>query len=103
VLFVRVIDIFNLINEKNMKKKTKSPLEIIPGIGPSMAADLEELGVHAVADLRGKDPQMLYDDLRMRRGGKLDRCVLYVFRCAIYYSKTKKHDVELLKWWNWKD
>ncbi len=33
----------------------------------------------------------------------LDRCVLYVFRCANYYAAHKRHDPELLKWWNWKD
>jgi hypothetical protein len=86
-----------------MNKKSKSPLEVIPGIGPAMAADLEELGIFSVDDLRDKDPQALYDDLRLKRGGKMDRCVLYVFRCAVYFSKTDKPDIERLKWWNWKD
>jgi hypothetical protein len=86
-----------------MKNKNKNPLEIIPGIGPSMAADLNELGIHAVEDLKGKDPQMMYDDLRERHGGKMDRCVLYIFRCAVYFASNKRHDSEKLKWWNWKD
>ncbi len=29
--------------------------------------------------------------------------LLYVFRCAVYYATNKKHDPELLKWWNWKE
>ncbi|NMB56563.1 pathogenicity locus, partial [Candidatus Beckwithbacteria bacterium] len=31
-----------------------------------------------------------------------DRCLLYVFRCAVYYAKGGR-DPEKLKWWNWKD
>ncbi|MGA3073400.1 MAG: helix-hairpin-helix domain-containing protein, partial [Bryobacteraceae bacterium] len=30
-------------------------------------------------------------------------CVLYVFRCAVYFASEAEHDPELLKWWNWKD
>lgn len=33
----------------------------------------------------------------------MDRCMLYVFRCAVYYASSEQHDPELLKWWNWKD
>jgi len=34
-----------------------------------------------------------------------DRCLLYVFRCAVYYASTSPelYDIEKLKWWNWKD
>jgi hypothetical protein len=37
------------------------------------------------------------------KASPVDRCVLYVFRCAVYYANNKTHDPELLKWWNWKD
>jgi Pathogenicity locus len=33
----------------------------------------------------------------------VDRCVLYVFRCAVYFASNEAHDPELLKWWNWSD
>jgi hypothetical protein len=33
----------------------------------------------------------------------VDRCMLNVFRCAVYYASNDIHDPELLKWWNWKD
>ncbi len=26
-----------------------------------------------------------------------------MFRCAVYFASSEKHDPELLKWWNWKD
>ena len=84
-------------------RKNANPLEVIPGIGPSMAEDLNDLGILSVGDLRGKDPQKMYDDLNSLRGAHNDRCVLYVFRCAVYFAETPDPDPELLKWWNWKE
>jgi hypothetical protein len=78
-------------------------LQQIPGVGPSVAKDLNELGIARISDLRGRNAESLYQKLCTLRGEKQDRCVLYVFRCAIYYASEKKHDPELLKWWNWKD
>ncbi|WP_243313604.1 helix-hairpin-helix domain-containing protein [Fundidesulfovibrio agrisoli] len=87
-----------------MDKHTEKLLRTIPGIGPAMARDLYSLGVRAPEDLAGRDPQQLYDQLREMSGGKLDRCVLYVFREAVYYASTppEGRDPEKLKWWNWK-
>lgn len=78
-------------------------LRRIPSIGPSLAGDLLSLGVRCVADLKGRDPQQLYDQLCEQTGQHHDRCVLYTFRCAIYYASTPRPDPEKLKWWNWKD
>jgi hypothetical protein len=88
------------------RKKTRrsaSALEQIPGVGPSIAADLEDIGITAVADLKHADPQALYDRVCRHMGEKQDRCLLYVFRCAVYYASQVKHEPEKLKWWNWKD
>jgi len=78
-------------------------LRTIPGVGPSIAQDLYNLGIRAVKDLRGKDPERMYQRHMEQRGMYVDRCVLYVFRCAVYYASTKRPKPELLKWWNWKD
>ena len=78
-------------------------LQRIPGVGPSLARDLCDLGVRRVDDLHGADPEHLYRQLCALRGGPVDRCVLYVFRCAVYFAGHGEHDAELLKWWNWKD
>ena len=86
-----------------MARRDKDPLQEIPGVGPSIASDLRELGIEQVADLDGGDPQELYERLCALRGVHQDRCVLYVFRGAVYYASRKRHDPELLKWWNWKD
>jgi len=80
-----------------------SGLESIPGVGPSIARDLQQLGVRRVEDLRGRDPAQLYDELESISGAHVDRCVLYVFRCAVHYAGTADPDGELAKWWSWKD
>jgi len=78
-------------------------LQKIPGIGPSLSEDLYLLGMRKVSDLKGRDPQKLYDELNSLTGKVQDRCVLYVFRCAVYFATEREHDPELLKWWNWKE
>lgn len=78
-------------------------LEQIPGVGKSIAADLRRLGITSVRQLKGKDPEKLYRKLCRFRASPVDRCVLYVFRCAVYYASTRDPDPELLQWWNWKD
>lgn len=84
-------------------QKVRKDLECIPGVGKSIALDLIDLGVIRVEDLANKDPQKLYEDLCALRGTHIDRCMLYVFRCAVYFASRKKHDPKLLLWWNWKD
>ena len=80
----------------------KDPLRVIPGVGPSIAEDLRILGCKRVEDLVGGDPEQLYDRLCVREGVRLDRCLLYVFRLSVHYAEGGR-DLELLKWWNWKD
>jgi hypothetical protein len=84
-------------------RRERSELETIPGIGVAMAEDLHRMGITQVAQLKNENPQRLYDDICALDGVKHDRCVLYVFRCAVYYASRKRHDPEKLKWWNWKD
>ncbi len=78
-------------------------LRTIPGIGPRMAEDLRLLGIRRVADLRTRDPERMYRKLERLTGARQDPCVLYVFRCAVYFARTARPRPELLKWWNWKD
>jgi len=85
------------------KEAVLRDLRTIPGVGKSIAEDLWQIGLRSVNDLNGADPQMLYDRLCEITGTKIDRCVLYVFRCAVYFASNRDHDPELLKWWNWKD
>jgi hypothetical protein len=82
---------------------TQRELQVIPGVGPSISRDLVDLGVRRIRDLRGRDPEKMYGKLCRLRGAPIDRCVLYVFRCAVYYASTERRNPRLLKWWNWKD
>ena len=75
----------------------------IPGVGRSIAQDLIDMGFSSVDELVGKDPEKLYESLCTLMGCKVDRCMLYVFRCAVYFATEKDPDPHLLKWWNWKD
>jgi hypothetical protein len=78
-------------------------LTIIPGIGSSMAIDLRRLGFHRVRDLATADPEEMYQRLCRLTRCHQDRCVLYVFRCAVYFASRTRHRADLLRWWNWKD
>lgn len=80
-------------------------LMTIPGVGKSIAKDLQNIGITSVSDLKGKDPQKLYDQSNKFAGCVQDRCLLYVFRGAVYFAETKPslQDPYKLKWWNWKD
>ena len=56
-----------------------------------------------VADLRRRNPERLYEQLIALRGVHQDRCVLYTFRCAVYFASEPNPKPERLKWWNWQD
>ena len=86
-----------------MKQSLLKEFEQIPGVGKKISMDLWDMGLRCVADLKDNDPEKLYRELCEKQGGHVDRCMLYVFRCAVYYVSNKRHDPELLKWWNWKD
>lgn len=77
--------------------------QVIPGIGKSIAGDLYNLGFRSLEEIKAEEPETIYQNLCLYQDTKVDRCVLYVFRCAHYYLNNASHDRELLKWWNWKD
>ncbi|MBQ3509857.1 MAG: Pathogenicity locus [Peptococcaceae bacterium] len=80
-------------------------LQKIPGVGRQTEQDLIAIGYSTIASLRGANPEELYEQECIRQGVKVDRCVLYVYRCAVYYANTPPDErkPERLKWWNWKD
>jgi hypothetical protein len=86
-----------------MKAAVLKEFQTIPGVGKSIAGDFWNLGLRKVADLKRRDPEKLYDALCKFEGVPVDRCMLYVMRCAVYFASTKKPKPGLLKWWNWKD
>jgi hypothetical protein len=84
-------------------KRSKDPLQDLPGIGPKLAERLREIGINDPSDLRGKNPDWMYGRLCEYHGRHVDRCVLYAFRCAVHSVGRGRRDPKLLKWWQWKD
>jgi len=83
--------------------REKDSLLTIPGVGPSIARDLRAIGMKRLSCLKNENPERLYAKLERLRGTHIDRCVLYTFRCAVYYASRKHHDPKKLQWWYWKD
>ncbi|MBA3680215.1 MAG: pathogenicity locus [Bacteroidetes bacterium] len=86
-------------------KESIKELKQIPGVGISIANDLWNIGITSINELKNKDPEVLYSTSNKFAGVTQDRCLLYVFKCAVYYAETplQKRDPEKLKWWNWQD
>ena len=78
-------------------------LKTIPGVGVKIADDFWNIGIRSINDLKSADPEKLYAKICKYQGQYVDRCMLYVCRCAVYFAKEKSYDPNLLKWWNWSD
>ena len=98
VSFIDMILIMNTADQKALKE-----LQVIPGVGPNVAKHLLDIGIRSVKDLKGNDPKRLYERSCGHEGVLIDRCLLYVYRCAVYYASHAKPDPKLLQWWLWKD
>ncbi len=99
---INMYKVNTLIRRDHMNPVLKS-FQAIPGVGPSIARDLWDMGYRDISELRTQDPEVMYKDLCELRGMHIDRCMLYTFRCAVYFVTEPNPDPELLKWWNWKD
>jgi predicted GIY-YIG superfamily endonuclease len=60
-------------------------LEDIPNVGPAVAAALRQLGILSPAELPGRDPYALYDDLNRITGQRHDPCLLDTFIAAVRF------------------
>lgn len=92
-----------MAEKRQISDKPSSDLQSIPGIGANMERHLQNIGVQCVNDLVGKNPEELYHLDCLKKGFQDDLCVLYVFRCAVYFAEHKEREPEKLKWWYWKD
>jgi hypothetical protein len=75
----------------------------LPNVGPRTAEDLWRLGLRSPSELKGRDPEEMYERLCALKGIRIDRCQLYVFRSLVYFASRKAPKPALLKWWAWKD
>jgi hypothetical protein len=61
-------------------------LTAIPNVGPAVARKLLALDVHGVDDLRGRDPEDLFERLCALEGRRHDPCLLDTFTAAVAYA-----------------
>jgi len=86
-----------------IKSKILKELQVIPGVGKSISLDLWDLGIRKISDLKGRNPETLYNRSNKLAGIKQDPCLLYTFRCAVYFASEKRLVKKKLDWWYWKD
>jgi hypothetical protein len=88
---------------KRRPGKVKCDLRKIPEIGEEMEHSLFRLGFHTIKSLRDANPDQIYEKECLTCGRKLDRSLLYKYRCAVYYANTPNPDPEKLHWAYWRD
>jgi hypothetical protein len=72
-------------------------LEQIPNIGPSIAADLREIGVTTPQQLIGRDPYDLYARSNAKRGIRQDPCLIDCFIAAVRFMEGARPR----PWWKY--
>ena len=71
------------------------------GVGPSIAADLRQLGILTVEQLAFSDGRELYDRLCASTGQRQDPCVEDTFVCAVAQARDPNLPAEQRNWWYW--
>jgi hypothetical protein len=94
--------------EQRKKKKVdgealSSPFNRIPRIGVIGARALLDLGFRDIFELEGRSPEHLYDELKRKRGGTLERDFLARFRLAVYFAENPNPEGRLLRLEAWVD
>jgi hypothetical protein len=72
-------------------------LEQLPNIGPALADDLRLIGIRHPAQLRGRDPFVLYQSLCAATGRRQDPCVLDTFMAATDFMRGAAPS----PWWHY--
>jgi nucleotidyltransferase/DNA polymerase involved in DNA repair len=64
------------------KSESLRRLQTLRNIGIATAERLYAVGIKTPEEVKEADPEKLYELLKTKEGGKLDRCVLYQLRGA---------------------
>jgi hypothetical protein len=81
------------MSKQNEKSEVIKRLQSLQNIGPVTAEKLYSIGIKTPEEIKRSDPEEIYERLKKKEGGKLDKCVLYQFQGAVL-------DVP---WWECKD
>ena len=85
------------MNPARVDRARVEALTDLPNIGPSLAQTLREVGVQVPADLVGRDPYDLYDELTAVTGERQDPCVLDTFISVVRFIAGE----DPLPWWSY--
>jgi hypothetical protein len=87
---------------RTIEHMSEHELRALPNIGPAIARKLQQLGVERPDDLRGQDPERLFQRLCELDDRRHDPCLLDTFVAAVdhvngapprpwwYYSRLRK-------------
>lgn len=84
-------------SRKSIQGRELARLEDIPNVGPAIAADLRQLAINSPAELPGRDPYAMYDDLCRISGQRHDPCVLDTFIAAVRFMEGEPKR----PWWKY--
>ena len=84
-----------------MKTAKTRKLRDLAGVGKSIEANLNSLGVTSVVILASREGDDLYDQLCVKTRTRQDPCVLDTFRCAVAQARNPRLPVEKCNWWWW--
>jgi len=70
------------MSEESNKLEAIKRLRSLRNIGIATAEKLYAIGITTPEQILKSDPERVYGQLKAKRGGKLDRCVLYQIRGA---------------------
>jgi hypothetical protein len=82
---------------KLTERRNLTRLEDIPNVGPAIAGDLRQLGIMSPAELLGRDPYAMYDDLCRITGQRHDPCLLDTFIAAVRFMEGEPKK----PWWKY--
>ena len=85
------------VRRRTARRRDIARLEDLPNIGPALADDLRQVGVHRPEHLVGGDPYQLYDELCRVTGTRQDPCVLDTFISAVRYMEGAPRR----PWWHY--
>ena len=71
------------MNKQDERLKAIKSLQSLQNIGPATAERLYSVGIKTPEQMKLSNPEELYEKLKRKSGGKLDKCVLYQLRGAV--------------------
>ncbi len=85
------------MNPTKVVRERVRTLTDLPNIGPACAADLRRLGITEPAQLAGRCPYTLYDELNARTGTIVDPCMLDTLISVVRFMDGD----EPQPWWHY--